>query len=278
MGHLGIAPTMDIQRGPHDHPPGTPLLFCLTPAFPFSVAAFPDTELQFSPHALKLRLLRVLQLLRLSQLHHGITDHLHTTRPSLSFSPAPLRSTSPAFVLLVRIPLGLPAFRTALNPLTFLLCRALYAPSGVSPASIPQRRPTLVMLADKHTRNVPSLSDPSDHKARGVLTQDALARTPLWSTMMKQYPSANGHRDLKQADRNNSGRLALSPQASICPPPLLGHHPMVTSLLNQSKVIIRPMKDGDGKRTFELGLIVTDGIQTPKTKPPEAPPTRLSRS
>ncbi|MBW0566245.1 hypothetical protein O181_105960 [Austropuccinia psidii MF-1] len=45
--------------------------------------------------------------------------------------------------------------------------------------------------------------------------------------------------------------------------PLLGHHPMVTSLLDLSKVIIRPMKDGNGKRTFKLGLIVTDGIQTP---------------
>ncbi|MBW0588924.1 hypothetical protein O181_128639 [Austropuccinia psidii MF-1] len=103
------------------------------PAFPFSVAAFAATELQFCPHALKLRLLGVLQLLRSSQLHHGIKDHLHMTCPSLSFSPAPLRSTSPTFVLL----------------------------------------------------------------ARGVLAQDALARTPLWSTMMKQYPSANRHRYLK---------------------------------------------------------------------------------
>ncbi|MBW0486505.1 hypothetical protein O181_026220 [Austropuccinia psidii MF-1] len=32
---------------------------------------------------------------------------------------------------------------------------------------------------------------------------------------------------------------------------------MVTSLLNRRKVIIRPMKDGDGERTFELGPIVT---------------------
>ncbi|MBW0566751.1 hypothetical protein O181_106466 [Austropuccinia psidii MF-1] len=47
------------------------------------------------------------------------------------------------------------------------------------------------------------------------------------------------------------------PQASICPPPLLGHHPMVTSLLDRSEVIIQPMKDGNGKRTFELGPIVT---------------------
>ncbi|MBW0515712.1 hypothetical protein O181_055427 [Austropuccinia psidii MF-1] len=74
---------------------------------------------------------------------------------------------------------------------------------------------------------------------------------------MKAFPSGNGCRDPKQADRNNSGRLAQSPQVLICPPPLLGHHPMVTSLLDQSKVIIRPMKDGDGKRTFELGPIVT---------------------
>ncbi|MBW0514644.1 hypothetical protein O181_054359 [Austropuccinia psidii MF-1] len=33
--------------------------------------------------------------------------------------------------------------------------------------------------------------------------------------------------------------------------------PMVTSLLNRSEVVIRPMKDGNGKRTFELGPIVT---------------------
>ncbi|MBW0521631.1 hypothetical protein O181_061346 [Austropuccinia psidii MF-1] len=32
---------------------------------------------------------------------------------------------------------------------------------------------------------------------------------------------------------------------------------MVTSLLDQREVIIRPMKDGNGKRTFELGPIVT---------------------
>ncbi|MBW0521491.1 hypothetical protein O181_061206 [Austropuccinia psidii MF-1] len=39
--------------------------------------------------------------------------------------------------------------------------------------------------------------------------------------------------------------------------PLLGDHPMVTSLPDCSKVIIQPMKDGDGKRTFDLGPIVT---------------------
>ncbi|MBW0545759.1 hypothetical protein O181_085474 [Austropuccinia psidii MF-1] len=115
----------------------------------------------------------------------------------------------------------------------------------------------LVMLANKHTRNVRLLSSPSDHKARGVLAQDDLARTPLWLTMMKPYPRANGHRDLKQADGNSSGRLALSPQALICPHPLLGHHPMITSLLDMSKVIIQPMKDGNGERTFKFGPIVT---------------------
>ncbi|MBW0586285.1 hypothetical protein O181_126000, partial [Austropuccinia psidii MF-1] len=113
------------------------------------------------------------------------------------------------------------------------------------------------MLANKYTRNVCLLSAPSDHKARGVLAQDALARTPLWSTMMKRYMCTNGHRDLKQANANDSRQSALSPQASICPPPLLGHHLIVTSFLDLSKVIIRPMKDGDGKRTFKLGLIVT---------------------
>ncbi|MBW0526783.1 hypothetical protein O181_066498 [Austropuccinia psidii MF-1] len=87
--------------------------------------------------------------------------------------------------------------------------------------------------------------------------QDALARTPLWPTMMKPFLSRNGRLDPKQADRNDSKQLALSPQVSICAPPLLGHHPIVTSLLDPSKVIIRPMKDGNGKRIFKLGPIVT---------------------
>ncbi|MBW0502310.1 hypothetical protein O181_042025 [Austropuccinia psidii MF-1] len=105
----------------------------------------------------------------------------------------------------------------------------------------------LVMLADKHTRNTCLLCDPSD--------QDTLARTPLWSAMMKELPSGNGLQDPKQAEGNDSGQLAQSPQVLICQPPLLGHHPMVTSLLDRSKVIIRPMKDGNGGRTFELVLI-----------------------
>ncbi|MBW0557009.1 hypothetical protein O181_096724, partial [Austropuccinia psidii MF-1] len=129
-----------------------------------------------------------------------------------------------------------------------------------------------------HTRNVCLSSAPSDHEARGVLAQDALARTPLWSTMMKRYPSVNRHRDLKKANGNNSGRLALSPQEFICPPPLLGHHPMVTSLLDLSEVIIRPMKDGDGKRTFKLGLIVTMSCHrwdsNAKNKTPQIPPDK----
>ncbi|MBW0556457.1 hypothetical protein O181_096172 [Austropuccinia psidii MF-1] len=78
----------------------------------------------------------------------------------------------------------------------------------------------LVMLADKYTRNACLLSDPSNQAARGVPAQDTLTITPLWSAMMKLFPSGNGHQDPKQADGNDSGRLALSPQASICPPPL----------------------------------------------------------
>ncbi|MBW0555519.1 hypothetical protein O181_095234 [Austropuccinia psidii MF-1] len=115
----------------------------------------------------------------------------------------------------------------------------------------------LVMLADKHTRNSHSLSNPSNHAARGVPGQDALARTPLWLTMMKAFPSWNGRRNPKQADRNDSRRLSQSPQVLICPPPLPGHNPNITSLLDRSKVIIQHMKDGNGERTFKLGLIVT---------------------
>ncbi|MBW0487745.1 hypothetical protein O181_027460 [Austropuccinia psidii MF-1] len=70
-------------------------------------------------------------------------------------------------------------------------CRALYALRGVSPASTTPQQPTLVMLANKHTRNACLLSDPSDHMARGVPNQDALVRTPLWSMMMKAFPSGN---------------------------------------------------------------------------------------
>ncbi|MBW0524037.1 hypothetical protein O181_063752 [Austropuccinia psidii MF-1] len=64
--------------------------------------------------------------------------------------------------------------------------------------------------------------------------------------------------------------------------PLLGHHPMVTSLLNRSKVIIRPMKDGNGERKFELGPIVTMSCHPwdsdAKKKTHRIPPTRLTRS
>ncbi|MBW0569052.1 hypothetical protein O181_108767 [Austropuccinia psidii MF-1] len=96
--------------------------------------------------------------------------------------------------------------------------------------------------------------------------------------MMKQYPSANGHRDLKQAKGNDSRQLALCPQASICPPPLLGHHPMVTSLLDLTEVIIRPMKDGNGNRTFKLGLIIIMFCHrwdsNAKNKKPQIPPNK----
>ncbi|MBW0507030.1 hypothetical protein O181_046745 [Austropuccinia psidii MF-1] len=68
------------------------------------------------------------------------------------------------------------------------------------------------MIADKHTRYTHLLSNPSDHTARGVPDQDSLARTPLWSTMMKELPSGNGHWDPKQAEGNDYGQLAQSPQ------------------------------------------------------------------
>ncbi|MBW0530561.1 hypothetical protein O181_070276 [Austropuccinia psidii MF-1] len=77
----------------------------------------------------------------------------------------------------------------------------------------------LVMLADKHTRNACLLSNPSDHVAREVPNQEALLRTPLWSAMMKAFPSGNGRRDPKQENGNYSGQLAQSPQVLICPPP-----------------------------------------------------------
>ncbi|MBW0544882.1 hypothetical protein O181_084597 [Austropuccinia psidii MF-1] len=51
--------------------------------------------------------------------------------------------------------------------------------------------------------------------------------------------------------------ISTVPSSMDLSTPLLGHHPMVNSLLDQSKVIIRPMKDGDGKRTLKLGQIVT---------------------
>ncbi|MBW0502466.1 hypothetical protein O181_042181, partial [Austropuccinia psidii MF-1] len=147
--------------------------------------------------------------------------------------------------------------RPSQKPSWVIGCHALYALSGVSPAFAPQQQPTLLMLADKHTRNACLFSDPSNHAARGVPTQDALERTSLWLVMMKVFLSRNGHQDPKQADRNHSGQLAQSLPVSICPPSLLGHHPMVTSLLDRSKVISPLMKDGNGKRTFELGPIVT---------------------
>ncbi|MBW0495864.1 hypothetical protein O181_035579 [Austropuccinia psidii MF-1] len=113
------------------------------------------------------------------------------------------------------------------------------------------------MLSNKHTKNSCSLCDPSNHAARGVPAQDTLVRTPWWLQMMKAFCSRNGFWDSKQEDGNASGQLALCPRVSICPPPFLGHHPMVTSLLDQRKVMIHTMKDCNGKRTFKLGRIVT---------------------
>ncbi|MBW0468902.1 hypothetical protein O181_008617 [Austropuccinia psidii MF-1] len=135
------------------------------------------------------------------------------------------------------------------------------------------------MLANKHTRNSRLLSNPSDHAARGVPDQNTPVRTPLWSTMMKASITKQkwtpepqkGRRERFWTIRPVSSRINLS-----TPPPR--PPPMVTSLLDQSKVIIQLMKDGNGERTFELGKIVTHGIQTPKTKPTKYPATRLSHS
>ncbi|MBW0519272.1 hypothetical protein O181_058987 [Austropuccinia psidii MF-1] len=97
-------------------------------------------------------------------------------------------------------------------------CHALCVLSGVFPAFAPQQQQMPVMLANKNPRNALLLSNPSDHMSRGIPAQDALARTPLWLTMMKAYLSGNGHRDPKKGGRNASGQLALSPQVLICPP------------------------------------------------------------
>ncbi|MBW0582328.1 hypothetical protein O181_122043 [Austropuccinia psidii MF-1] len=112
-----------------------------------------------------------------------------------------------------------------------------------------------------------------------TMQQDALARTPLLSMMMKAFLSRNGLPDPKLADANNSGRLAQCPPVLICPPPLQGHHPMVTSLLDWREVIIRPMKHRNGKRKFKLGMIVTMGFKHQiKKNPTKSPLTRHSHS
>ncbi|MBW0513817.1 hypothetical protein O181_053532 [Austropuccinia psidii MF-1] len=71
------------------------------------------------------------------------------------------------------------------------------------------------MLADKHIRKVRSLSAPSDHAAREVLTQDALARTPLWSTMIKPYLSTNGHQEQFRTISPNKTPRQDSPVPSL---------------------------------------------------------------
>ncbi|MBW0526465.1 hypothetical protein O181_066180 [Austropuccinia psidii MF-1] len=109
-------------------------------------------------------------------------------------------------------------------------------------------------------------------------TQDNLVRTPLLSTTMRSFPRGNEFPDPKLADGNTSGQLALCPQVLICPFLLQGHHPMVTSLLDWSEVIIWPMKRGNGERKLELGLIVTMSCHpwdsNAKNKPTKSPATR----
>ncbi|MBW0508491.1 hypothetical protein O181_048206 [Austropuccinia psidii MF-1] len=61
--------------------------------------------------------------------------------------------------------------------------------------------------------------------------------------------------------------------------PLLGHHPMVTSLLDRSEVIIgMAMVRGHLFLGRLSPCLVTHGIQTPKTQLTKSPPPRLTRS
>ncbi|MBW0495383.1 hypothetical protein O181_035098 [Austropuccinia psidii MF-1] len=70
------------------------------------------------------------------------------------------------------------------------------------------------MLANKHTRNARLFSNPSSHAARGVPNQDTLARTPLWLTMMKAFPSGNECREQFRMIRPVPSSIDLS-----TPPP-----------------------------------------------------------
>ncbi|MBW0560555.1 hypothetical protein O181_100270 [Austropuccinia psidii MF-1] len=197
MGHLCIAPTMHIQQGHHDHPP------CQNP-----IVLLPHARISLLSGSIGCNQATILPKRLEAETFAGAA-----TAEIVSASPWYKRPSSPNKPFTFFLTRCCPSF-TNLNCFVFRCC-ALYAPSRISPAFVPQWQPTRVMLADNHKRNVCLLSAPSDHVARGVLTQDSLARTPLWSTMMKPYPSANGHQDPKQADRNNSGPSALSPQVLI---------------------------------------------------------------
>ncbi|MBW0515908.1 hypothetical protein O181_055623 [Austropuccinia psidii MF-1] len=95
--------------------------------------------------------------------------------------------------------------------------------------------------------------------------EEFLPKTPLQGLLCG---CDDGDRDPKQANGNDSRQLSLFLPVSICPPPLLGHHPMVTSLLDRSKVIIRPMKDEPSQHNEPP----TPG-PSPSSKPPEDVPT-----
>ncbi|MBW0572627.1 hypothetical protein O181_112342 [Austropuccinia psidii MF-1] len=113
------------------------------------------------------------------------------------------------------------------------------------------------MLANKHTRNVHLLCAPSDHAAGGVLAQ----RRPCEDSFVVNNDETISEREWTpgpQAGRQEQFRtISPVPSRINLSTPLLGQHPMVTSLLDLSEVIIRLMKDGNGERTFELGPILT---------------------
>ncbi|MBW0476571.1 hypothetical protein O181_016286 [Austropuccinia psidii MF-1] len=96
-----------------------------------------------------------------------------------------------------------------------------------------------VMLANKHTKNACLL-----HAQRS-----SLVRTPSYSKMMKELLSTNGPWE-------HFCTIGPVPSGINLSTPLLDHHLMVTSLLDQRKAIIWPMKNGHGERTFKLGLII----------------------
>ncbi|MBW0535689.1 hypothetical protein O181_075404, partial [Austropuccinia psidii MF-1] len=106
---------------------------------------------------------------------------------------------------------------------------------------------------------------------RGVPSQDACVGTPLSLKMMKSFWSGNRCPYPKKADSNVSRQLDWFHMLLICPPGLLGHHPSFNSLLDHREVIIRPMKDGNGKRRFKLGPITTMSCNPRDSNAKESP-------
>ncbi|MBW0501892.1 hypothetical protein O181_041607 [Austropuccinia psidii MF-1] len=69
-------------------------------------------------------------------------------------------------------------------------------------------------------------------------------------------------------------RLAQLPPVFICTPPL-GHYLIVTSLLDQIEVIIRPMDRGQSSLGLLLPCVFTHGIQKPKCHSSKRDPPQI---